>query len=103
MYERIKFKTLAELQDKYPVGSVFKSYSHRDYALRCFYNEKDLKILKQQYDTVAIVDKSICQCWKTVTYTKIVEGYLYDGEYWYPVHQTHDGWIEYDEYDLKKE
>ena len=103
MYERIKFKTLAELQDKYPVGSVFKSCPHRDYALRYFYNEKDLKILKQQYDTVAIVGKNMCQCWKTVTYTKIVEGYLYDGEYWYPAHQTHDGWIEYDEYDLKEE
>lgn len=78
------------------------TYYYKDCALRFFYNEKDLKILNQQYDTVAIVDKNVCQCWKTIEKAKIVEGYLYDGEYWYPAYLTHDGWIEYDEDDLNR-
>ena len=100
MENKVRFKTLAELQETYPVGSALITYHYKDYALRFFYNEKDLKILSQQYDTVAIVDENVCQCWKTVEEAKIVEGYLYDGEYWYPAHLTHDGWIEYDEDDL---
>lgn len=102
MENKVRFKTLAELQETYPVGSALITYYYKDYALRFFYNEKDLKILNQQYDTVAIVDKNVCQCWKTIEKAKIVEGYLYDGEYWYPAYLTHDGWIEYDEDDLNR-
>ena len=79
MGNKVRFKTLAELQETYPVGSALITYYYKDYALRFFYNEKDLKILNQQYDTVAIVDKNVCQCWKTIEEGKIVEGYLYDG------------------------
>ena len=50
--DRIKFETLAELQDKYPVGSVFSEignvWIHDEY----YYNDTDLKILKQKYDLV---------------------------------------------------
>lgn len=102
MGNKVRFKTLAELQETYPVGSALITYYYKDYALRFFYNEKDLKILNQQYDTVAIVDKNVCQCWKTIEKAKIVEGYLYDGEYWYPAYLTHDGWTEYDEDDLNR-
>ena len=102
MGNKVRFKTLAELQETYPVGSALITYYYKDYALRFFYNEKDLKILNQQYDTVAIVDKNVCQCWKTIEKAKIVEGYLYDGEYWYPAYLTHDGWIEYNEDDLNR-
>lgn len=102
MENKVRFKTLAELQETYPVGSALITYYYKDYALRFFYNEKDLKILNQQYDTVAIVDKNVCQCWKTIEKAKIVEGYLYDGEYWYPAYLTHDGWTEYDEDDLNR-
>lgn len=102
MENKVRFKTLAELQETYPVGSALITYYYKDYALRFFYNEKDLKILNQQYDTVAIVDKNVCQCWKTIEEVKIVEGYLYDGEYWYPAYLTHDGWTEYDEDDLNR-
>lgn len=102
MEKKIRFETLAELQETYPVGSALITYYYKDYALRFFYNEKDLKILNQQYDTVAIVDKNVCQCWKTVEKAKIVEGYLYDGEYWRPAYNTWDGWLPYDEYDLNR-
>lgn len=103
MCERIKFKTLAELQDKYPVGSVLNKRFHAWVNTEYYYNDTDLKILKQRYDSVYVIDDNTCNCSKKEIYLDIVEGYLYDGEYWYPAHQTHDGWIEYDEYDLKKE
>lgn len=32
-----------------------------------------------------------------------MEGYIYDGNFWYPAHNTWDGWEEYTEYDLKSE
>ena len=102
MGKKVRFETLAELQETYPVGSAFMTYSYKDYALKFFYNEKDLKILNQQYDTVAIVEKNVCQCWKTIERAKIVEGFLYDGEYWRPAYNTWDGWLPYDEDDLNE-
>ena len=49
---------------------------------------------------MAIVDKNVCQCWRMVERAKIVEGFLYDGEYWRPTYNTWDGWLPYDEDDL---
>ena len=55
--DRIKFKTLTELQEKYPVGSVFSEignvWIHDEY----YYNDTDLKILKQKYDLVIPISK----------------------------------------------
>ena len=102
MKKKVRFETLAELQETYPVGSAFITYFRKEYALRFFYNEKDLEILKQQYDTVVIIDKNVCQCWQMVEQAKIVEGFLYDGEYWRPAYNTWDGWFPCNEDDLNE-
>lgn len=100
--DRIKFNTFTELNEKYPIGSVFNErssvWSNKEY----YYNDLDLKVLRQKYDSVFSVDDNTCICSKIEVHRDIVEGYLYDGKYWYPVYLTHDGWIEYDEYDLNR-
>lgn len=102
MAEKIRFNSLAELQEKYPVGSVFRAYSHREHVFRTFYNQKDYNVLKRYYDVIEAVDDVTCECWKTVKHLMLVEGYLYDGKYWYPAYLTCDGWIAYNEYDLNR-
>ena len=97
---KFKFKSLEELQDKYPVGSIFFE-NYRDVRdIKYFFNEKDLQVFEKAYDIIKIIDDVTCECQKIEKQVLIVEGYLYDGKYWYPAHQTWDGWVEYDEYDL---
>lgn len=100
--DRIKFETLTELHEKYPIGSVFNERRHIWSRQEYYYNDTDLKVLKQRYDSVFPINENMCVCSKVDIYQDIVEGYLYNGKYWYPVHLTHDGWIEYDEYDLNR-
>ncbi len=100
--DKIKFETLAELQDKYPIGSIFNERKHAWSKQEYYYNDTDLKVLKQRYDSVFPIDENRCICFKMDMYQDIVEGYLYNGKYWYPVHLTYNGWTEYDEYDLNR-
>ena len=99
----IRFKTLEELQDKYPVGSIFfENYQDaRDY--RFFFSKKDFQLLQKEYDTIEAIDDITCECKKSVHIVQIVEGYIYDGEYWYPAYDSLEGWRPYDEYDLMQE
>ena len=46
--DKIKFETLAELQEKYPIGSVFSEIGHVWINDEYYYNDTDLKILKQK-------------------------------------------------------
>ena len=101
MEKKIYFDTIMELQETYPVGSSIISFKRKIEENRYFYNEKDLKILNQEYDLVTIVDKNTCRCQKTIEQLKIVEGYLYDGEYWRPAYNSWDGWLPYDEDDFQ--
>ena len=101
--ERIKFETLAELQETYPVGSVIHEEKVERTVTRYFYNEKDFNYLKKHYASVIPVDDATCFCRRIEYRRKIVEGYIYDGNFWYPAHSTWDGWVEYTEYDLKSE
>jgi hypothetical protein len=103
MFDQIKFETLAELQEKYPVGSVLYEERHVVTRTHYFYNEKDFNYFKRRYTFVEKVDDATCFCRKIECRRKIVEGYIYDGKFWYPAHNTWDGWVEYTEYDLKSE
>ena len=101
MEKKIYFDTIMELQETYPVGSSIISFKRQIEENRYFYNEKDLKILNQEYDIVTIVDKNVCHCQKMIEQLKIVEGYLYDGEHWRPAYNSWDGWLPYDEDDFQ--
>lgn len=102
MENKVRFETLTELQETYPVGSVINEVGNIWINDEYYYNDADLKILKHKYDSVVPIGDNTCICKKKETYKNLVEGYLYDGEYWYPAYLTHDGWIEYDEDDLNR-
>lgn len=98
-----KFKTLEELQAAYPIHSVFSKRIERHIDAHTYYNNADLKVLKAHSDKIEIVDETTCITYKTVINARIVEGYLYDGEYWHPMTIGHDGWDTLDEYDIFEE
>ena len=100
---KYKFETLEELQQTYPIHSVFSQRTERHINLHTYYNNNDLKIFRRHSDHVEILDDTTCITYKIHINTRTVEGYLYDGEYWYPAYNTHDGWVEYDESDIFKE
>ena len=99
MEKKVRFEILAELQETYPVGSIFSEVGNTWIKDEYYYNDTDLKILKQKYDSVVPIGDNICTCNKKETYKNWVEGYLYDGEYWRPARNTWDGWYPYDEDD----
>ena len=100
---KYKFSTLEELQAAYPIHSVFSCRKEIHKDIHHFYNEADLRVLKKRNDNVEVIDECECICTKTVINANIVEGYIFDGEYWYPAHNGHDGWEELDEYNIFKE
>ena len=103
MSNKYKFKTLEELQQTYPIHSIFSKRVEHHIDLHTYYNNNDLKIFTRRSDKIEILDDTTCITYKTITGKRIVDGYLYDGEYWYPAYNTHDGWVEYDESDIFQE
>jgi hypothetical protein len=103
MTKKYRFETLEELQQSYPIHSVFSKRIEHHIDAHTYYNTSDLKVLKVRSDKIEIVDEATCITYKTVINARIVEGYLYDGEYWYPATIGHDGWDTLDEYDIFKE
>lgn len=99
MEKKFRFETLAELQETYPVGSVFHREEKEITETRYFYNKNDFNCLKKLYVFIELIDDNTCFCRRTEYRTKVVEGYLYDGEFWYPAHDSFDGWYAYDECD----
>ena len=100
MEKKVCFETLAELQETYPVGSVIMENTEEWTSTNCFYSQRDLDLLKASCSVVIPVDDTTCFCKHKRITKKVVEGYLYDGELWYPAYATWDGWLPYDEYDL---
>ena len=100
---KYRFNTLEELQAVYPIHAVFSSRREVHKDIRYFYNDADLKVLKHHNDNVEVINDNECICTKTVINANIVEGYIFDGEYWYPAYVGHDGWDTLDEYDIFKE
>lgn len=103
MSNKYKFETLEELHQTYPIHSVFSQRTERHIDLHVYYNNNDLKVFRRHSDHVEILDDTTCITYKTWINARIVEGYLYDSEYWYPAYNTHDGWVEYNESDIFKE
>ena len=100
---KYRFETLEELQKTYPIHSVFSKRVEHYIYLHTYYNNNDLNIFKHHNDRVEILDDTTCITYKTEINTRIVDGYLYDGKYWYPAYNTYDGWMEYNESDIFEE
>lgn len=100
MGKQYKFSTLEELEKNYKVGSVFSQRIERHIDANVYYSQNDLRAYRKYNDKVEVIDEITCLCYKTVINKIFVNGYLYDGTYWYPAKIGYDGWYELDESDL---
>lgn len=93
------FKTYEELKEKFPVGTIYciKKQEERNY----YYDERDIQSYLALYSHVKILDNNLCLCIRIIEYK--VDGYLFDGEYWYPAKRTWDGWDKIDEDEINME
>lgn len=96
------YKTLEELQKNYPVGYTYRTYwNHIDAYCP---TANDVIIFKQKHPIIRnyrrFEDGTI---WCEERKEDKVEGYLFDGEYWYPAIQTWDGWLPIDEEELEND
>ena len=87
------FKTLEELKEKFPIGTVYRRIFQE--IKNYYYNENDKQAYSAIYYRVRILDNNVCLCTEKIEYK--VDGYLFDGTSWYPAKQTWDGWEPIDE------
>ena len=90
------FKTLEELQKKYPVGSTYR-ISWREIKAWCPF-KNDVLYFKNKHPNARnfmICDNDFIHAEEK--HEDKIEGYIFDGKYWYPAVQTWDGWQTIDE------
>ena len=92
------FNTYEELKEKFPIGIVYRTVEGG--YKRYYYNLNDVRLYNTMYDSVIVTGQDTCLCISKIEYK--VEGYLFDGTYWYPAKRTWDGWetIDEDEVDV---
>lgn len=102
MKKKDKFKTLEEIKEAYPIGSVFEECEEK--LVGYYYNNNDLKLYSSTYGKENMVvnpeKDTVLITRKIYTYVK---GYIFDGEYWYPGGYEWDGWYELTHDDDKEE
>ena len=99
---KIKFETLEELQKTFPIGTRLAEEFHYITEERFWYRHEDLGYYRNHYEDVTVISDHECLCRRKEYFYEVVDGYLFDGEYWYPAKNTWDGWLPFTESDLKK-
>ena len=87
------FKTFEEVQAKYPIGTKM-NYSKDTITQRYFYaRPEDIVEYRKMYKSVEVISDEMVECTWDVENFESVDGYIYDGQYWYPAEVTWDGWV----------
>lgn len=87
------FKTFEEVQAKYPIGTKMNCIKGT-MTQRYFYaRPEDLVEYRKLYKTVEVISDEWVECTWDVEDFNSVDGYIYDGRYWYPAEVTWDGWV----------
>ena len=87
------FKTFEEVQAKYPIGTKM-NYTKGTMTQRYFYaRPEDIVEYRKLYKTVEVISDEWGECTWDVEDFNSVDGYIYDGRYWYPAEITWDGWV----------
>ena len=92
------YQTFEELKQNHPIGSIYKTYWN--YIHDWCPTPADVYTFKQKHPNIRnfhLDDDGMIWCQEKSEYK--VEGYLFDGESWYPAIQTWDGWLPIDEED----
>ena len=93
------FNTYEELIENFPIGTIYRR-TEREH-INFYYNSADIDHYEKMYHKVITRDNETCLCIEKIEYK--VEGYLFDGTYWYPAKQTWDGWDKIDEVEINVE
>ena len=106
MSDKYKFETLEELMLAFPIRSVFseqkiieKITCHNVYDS----NTKLINMLKEDSASLERIDDGIYLRIVIKMKTISVDGYIYDGIYWYPAQRTLDTYKRLNEYDIFQE
>ena len=87
------FKTFEEVQAKYPIGTKM-NYTKGTMTQRYFYaRPEDLVEYRRMYEKIEVISDELVECTCTVEDFNSVDGYIYNGQYWYPAEVTWDGWV----------
>lgn len=96
------YNTLERLQKEHPVGSVYQTYWNN--ICEWCPTEIDIKLFKQKHPNIRNFKyNSNGTVWCQEKHENTVDGYIFDGKYWYPAIQTWDGWLPIDEEELENE
>lgn len=88
-----KYKTLSELIKNCPIGSKL-NYHRTVKKSTCYWaNKIDKEMLRKLYDDIVFDDDGTCSFTETRERFDLVAAHLFDGEYWYPVVDTFDGFV----------
>lgn len=87
------FKTFEEVQAKYPIGTKM-NYS-KNAMTRCYFytGPEDIVEYRRLYEKVEVIDDELVECTWDVESFDPVDGYIFDGEFWWPAMISWDGWI----------
>lgn len=99
---KIKFETLEELQKTFPIGTRLAEEFHYVTEERFWYRHEDLGYYRNHYEDVTVISDHECLCRRKEYFYEVVDGYLFDGEYWRPARNTWDGWLPFTESEFKK-
>ena len=92
----MQFKTLQELEENFPVGKVY--YEETVEHICWYYNDNDIYKYKEMYIKVEYINDETVKCTELIQ--RKVEGYIFDGEYWYPAVDSWDGWYPIEECEI---
>ena len=99
---KIKFETFEELQKNFPIGTRLAEEFHYVTEERFWYRHEDLGYYRNHYEDVTVISDHECLCRRKEYFYEVVDGYLFDGEYWRPARNTWDGWLPFTESEFKK-
>ena len=106
MTDKYVFESLEELSSAFPIHSVFSE--QKLIYISVVYNDRDYKEdIPDELKTYTVSFKKIAENkyleTKIVKDTIFVDGYIYDGKYWYPAHRQLDKMKRLNEHDIFKE
>lgn len=83
---------LKKLKEEYPIGCGVNREEKMVSEIRHYYSQQDLNIFHRIYETVRILNDSLCEVSYIEVSYDIVNGYLFDGKNWQLVTEDCDGW-----------